>query len=86
MDMTAMEGLEQLTFEEAVTRLEQIVAAMEGGSLPLDDCLRHFEQAVSLSRYCASKLDAAEKQMAVLSADGVLRPADESGFSGTAGW
>lgn len=71
------ETQDQLSFEEAVARLEQIVGAMETGNLPLDECLRQFEQAVTLSRYCAGKLDAAEKQISVLTADGTAQPIDE---------
>jgi exodeoxyribonuclease VII small subunit len=64
------EALAGLSFEDAVARLEDIVGAMEAGSLPLDECLRRFEQAVGLSRFCAAKLEAAEQQIRVLSADG----------------
>lgn len=64
-----------LSFEEAVGRLEQIVAALESGSLPLDECLRQFEHAVALSRHCSEQLDAAEKQIRVLTGEGSLRPA-----------
>lgn len=64
-----------LTFEQAVERLESIVAAMESGSLTLDECMSQFEQAVSLSRLCASKLDKAEKQISVLEAEDYRRPA-----------
>jgi exodeoxyribonuclease VII small subunit len=65
------------SFEEAVTRLEEIVSALETGNLPLDECLRQFEVAVSLSRYCAARLETAEKQIRVLTGDGELEPADE---------
>jgi exodeoxyribonuclease VII small subunit len=58
-----------LSFEEAVTRLEDIVTDLEAGSLPLDECLRRFEQAVCLSRHCAAQLQAAEQQMSVLIAE-----------------
>lgn len=68
---------EELTFEQALGRLEQIVARMESGNLTLDECLAQFEQAVALSRHCAGKLDAAEKRISVLAADGSLRPASE---------
>lgn len=65
-----------LSFEDAVARLEDIVSAMEAGSLPLDECLSRFEQAVGLSRYCAGKLEAAEQQIRVLTADGELDSGD----------
>jgi len=71
------EQVEKLSFEDAVTRLEEIVAAMEAGSLSLDDSMQRFEQAVALSRHCAQKLDAAEKQINVLEGEDYLRPATE---------
>ena len=58
--------VDSLTFEEAVTRLETIVAAMETGSLPLEESLRQFEEAVGLSRKCAEKLAAAERTILTL--------------------
>jgi exodeoxyribonuclease VII small subunit len=61
-----MQPEQDLTFEQAVTRLESIVGAMEDGSLSLDDCLRQFEEAVALSRVCAARLESAEKQITVL--------------------
>lgn len=65
------------SFEEAVTRLEDIVTALEAGNLPLDECLKRFEAAVGLSRFCAATLEAAEQQIRVLSADGVAQPAQD---------
>ena len=67
-----------LSFEEAVGELEEIVVAMEEGSLSLDESLARFEQAVALSRLCAQKLEAAEKQVAVLTAEGMV--AEPGGF------
>ena len=65
-----------LSFEDAVLQLEQIVGALETGTLPLDESLRRFEEAVALSRRCAEQLAAAEKQISVLTAGG-LRAAPE---------
>lgn len=62
------------SFEEAVGQLEEIVSTLEMGNLPLDECLRRFEQAVALSRFCAGQLEAAENQISVLTADGNLQP------------
>lgn len=69
--------VEALTFEEAVSRLEEIVDALETGNLPLDQCLQRFEAAVALSRHCAAKLETAEAQIRLLDPDGSLRPAEE---------
>jgi len=78
------ETVDHLSFEDAVLRLEQIVASMEEGNLSLDDSLRCFEEAVALSRHCAGKLEQAERKIAVLTADGGSRPLDGD-FSGGAG-
>ena len=68
---------ENVSFEAAVSRLEEIVTALEAGTLPLDQCLEHFEQAVRLSRLCAARLEAAEQQIQVLTGPGDMRPASE---------
>lgn len=71
------EEIAGLSFEAAVARLEEIVASMESGTLSLDDCMRRFAQAVALSRHCAGRLDAAERQINVLEAEDYVRPAVE---------
>ena len=78
-----MSAHEELSFEEAVTRLEAIVTAMESGGLPLEDCLRRFEDAVALSRLCAARLDSAEKQIYLLT--GEEGPAPATGLGWAAG-
>lgn len=57
-------------FEEALKRLEEIVAAMEGGNLPLDQALERYEEGVRLSRLCAATLDDAEKRIEMLAKGG----------------
>jgi exodeoxyribonuclease VII small subunit len=71
---------ESVSFEAAVSRLEEIVTALEAGTLPLEECLEHFEQAVRLSRLCAARLDAAEQQIQVLAGPADVRPAADSGW------
>ena len=72
------------SFEAAVSRLEEIVTALETGTLPLDACLEHFEQAVRLSRLCAARLDAAEQQIQVLTGPGEIRPVEPGWLAGQA--
>lgn len=55
-----------LTFEEALLELEDIVRQMEDGSLELDEALARFERGIVLSRICAGKLSQAEKKIDVL--------------------
>jgi exodeoxyribonuclease VII small subunit len=63
-----------LTFEQALKRLEEIVEALETEDLDLDKSLQFFEEGVSLSRHCNQQLQAAEKRIDILlrKADGTL--------------
>ncbi len=49
-----------LSYEEAFTRLETILHALEIGDLPLEESLTLYEQGVTLAAYCARVLDEAE--------------------------
>ena len=63
-----------LTFEQALKRLEEIVEALETDDLDLDKSLQFFEEGVLLSRHCTQQLQAAEKRIDILltKADGTL--------------
>ena len=54
------------TFEEALGKLEAVVAQLEGGDLPLDEALRVFEEGVRLARVCAARLEDAEQRVRLL--------------------
>ncbi len=54
------------TFEEQLKTLENVVAKLERGDLPLEESLALFEQGVSLSDACKKELDAAEGRVQVL--------------------
>ncbi len=58
-----------LKFEDCLTRLEQIVSALESGNLPLEESLKVFEEGVTLSRHCARYLDEAERRIELLTRD-----------------
>ena len=46
----------ELTFEQAMKRLEEIVNALENGTVSLDDSLKLFEEGIKLSKYCENEL------------------------------
>ena len=56
----------ELTFEQAMTRLEQIVATLEGGRCTLDDSLKLFEEGTKLIKSCGAALDQAEQKLSIL--------------------
>jgi exodeoxyribonuclease VII small subunit len=56
----------ELTFEQALERLETIVGQLEDGSLGLDDMMARFEEGQGLIRFCGGKLNDVEKKVEVL--------------------
>ncbi len=58
--------MSHLTFEEAISKLEEIVQRMEGGKSPLQESLADYEEAIGLVRYCSEMLTSAEKKLTVL--------------------
>ncbi len=51
------------TFEESMTRLEQIVRAMERGDVALEESLKLFQEGTDLVRSCQKLLDEAQLQV-----------------------
>lgn len=63
---------EALSFEEALARLDEIVAQLEAGELTLEESLALFEQGQLLANRCAELLDEAELKVESLTADGEI--------------
>lgn len=66
------EKMNEMTFEVAIARLEEIVRLLESGNAPLDQSLSLFEEGVALVKLCNSRLDNAEHRVKILTmgADG----------------
>lgn len=54
------------SFEEQITKLEDIVCKLEKGDISLDDSLALFEEGVKLTKACREQLDNAEKRVKIL--------------------
>ena len=55
-----------MKFEEALSRLEEIVKGLEKGDLPLDKAMASFEEGVALSKVCMKFLEDADRKVEVL--------------------
>ncbi len=59
------------SYEDSVKRLEKIVGTLEGGSLPLDEALKLFEEGTKLVVFCNKTLDDAEQKITELTEEKV---------------
>lgn len=57
---------QKMSFEQSITRLDEIVKLLERGDVPLESALTFFEEATGLVKQCSSMLDKAEKQVTIL--------------------
>jgi len=47
---------QEVTYEQAIKELEQIVRTLEEGKLPLDEALKSFARGVELAAFCQQQL------------------------------
>ena len=57
---------DEIKFEDAITRLEEIVEELESGELSLEESLSAFEEGIKLSKICAKLLNEAERKVEIL--------------------
>ena len=58
--------MEELTFEDAMKKLEEIANELEKDNLDLDTSVKKFEEGMKLSQKCNKKLEEAEKKITIL--------------------
>ena len=61
------------TYEAALQELEQLVAQLESGQMPLDQLLAGYQRGAALLALCKDKLQAVEDQIKVLDG-GQMKP------------
>ena len=54
---------EEIPFEKAYQRLEEIVESLERGEASLDEAMKVFEEGMSLAKTCTDKLNEAEARL-----------------------
>ena len=62
----------ELSFEEKLTKLEEIVSELEQGNIDLDDAINKYTEAMKLAKECSKKLDDATKAVNKILNDGKL--------------
>jgi len=56
----------ELSFEEAMEKLELIVSKLENGDVPLETAIELFQEGMNLSQLCGSKLEQVESRIELL--------------------
>ena len=69
------DNTEEMTFEESLKKLEELVGMLEEGSLDLDKSLEIYENAVKLRDRCRKILELSERRVQKImeTADGVKK-------------
>ncbi|MEO0635764.1 MAG: exodeoxyribonuclease VII small subunit [Pseudomonadota bacterium] len=55
--------IDDMSFEEALAQLEDIVGRLEQGDVPLDESIAIYERGEALKKHCQDKLVAAERRV-----------------------
>ena len=58
--------MDNLTYEESMKELEQVVKDLESNELTLDESIDKFEKGMKLSKHCSELLEGAEKKITLL--------------------
>jgi exodeoxyribonuclease VII small subunit len=65
----AAKSIEPVSYEAALAELEQLVAQLESGQLPLDQLMSGYQRGAELLKFCRSKLDAIDQQISQIDGD-----------------
>lgn len=62
------------SFEQAMDRLEEIVAQMEGDRMPLDEMVSSYEEGMGLLKVCRQRIEVARRRIELITADAEGKP------------
>ncbi|MFC5701047.1 exodeoxyribonuclease VII small subunit [Cohnella faecalis] len=66
---SSAEEAASVSFEQAMERLETIVAKLESGDVPLETAIELFQEGMALSKLCGNKLEQVERRIEMLVED-----------------
>ena len=65
--------MENLTYEQAIKRLEQTISQLESNDVPLEESIELFQEGVRLSEYCDNKLKTIQHKVAQIYENGEMK-------------
>jgi|TARA_B110000003_G_C16602924_1_gene516367 exodeoxyribonuclease VII small subunit len=60
---TQSDDEDELSFEDALANLEEIIQRMESGEAPLDSLVTHYQTGVKMLKLCREKIEGAEMKI-----------------------
>ena len=66
--MMTDKAVSEMTFEEAMAALEQVVTQLERGEVALEQSIALYEKGAALKAHCAAKLKSAEEKVELIRA------------------
>ncbi len=72
--MTETTPVSEMSFEQAMQELEQVVAKLERGEVALDESIALYERGAELKKRCETKLREAEEKVAAITLDSEGQP------------
>lgn len=69
-----MTDVSEMSFEDAMRELEQVVGQLERGDVALEDSIKLYERGAALKARCETKLKEAEEKVAKITLDGEGQP------------
>ena len=73
----------ELSFEDALKRLEEIVRLLERGEAPLDQSIELYQEGDRLKRHCEARLTAAQARIEQIAFGADGKPAGVTAFDGS---
>ena len=72
--MSDAKPIDQMSFEEAIRELEQVVTALDRGDVALEESIKLYERGAALKARCEAKLKEAEEKVAQITLDASGQP------------
>jgi exodeoxyribonuclease VII small subunit len=72
--MSSETPITQMSFEDAMKELEQVVTRLERGDVALEESIKLYERGAALKKRCEDKLKEAEEKVAAITLDAEGNP------------
>ena len=69
--------MENMTYEEAIKKLENIVSMLESNNVSLEESVNLFQEGILLSQYCDNKLKNIQEKVTKIFENGQLKDLNE---------